>query len=214
MAVNRGRPAQQAIRRTEDHHHYTVARIAWLNSCSDADPSRAAWQQGRRHRRETVDTRRSQRSRLGAAPRVGVEATGENVQGKIHSRRRLAANLDRPHLTTDRLEVRRIVDVLVPQELGPRTVGRVGEVVRRPLALAVPAAGRLRRVLPQKRIARVDLAEGNHVADIVTSSRASSRTRAGPASSGSHSPVSSCAGARPLSTLRFRPNHRRMPMSL
>src|SRR5262249_61112537 len=96
----------------------------------------------------------------------------------------------------------------------PGAAGGVGEMVRGPLALAGPAAGRLRRTFPEKRIAGVDLPKHDHVADIVTSSRPSARTRAGPSSSGSHSPRNSAIGARPFSRSRLRWNQRRTPMSL
>jgi hypothetical protein len=167
VAINRGRPAQQTIGRTENHDHHAIARIAGLHSCTHAQTSCATRRQRRRYRRKAADTPGSQRARVCPALHVGVGTAGENVEWEIDPLRRRLPNLDRPHLATDRLQIGRIVDVLVTQKFGPRAVGRVREVVRRPLALAVPPSGRLRRVFPQKRIARVHLAEGDHVAGVM-----------------------------------------------
>jgi hypothetical protein len=82
------------------------------------------------------------------APCVCFGTAGENVPWKIDALGRQVADVDRPHLAADRLQICRIVDLLVAQELGPRAVGGVGEVVDRAFALAVPSAGGLRRVLP------------------------------------------------------------------
>src|SRR5262249_42516569 len=119
-----------------------------------------------------------------------------------------------PHLTADRRDVGGIGDFFVPKEFGPRAVRCIGEVVDRALSRGVPAALRLATVFPQEWIACVHLPEDDHVAESAISSRASSRTRIGPSSSGSQLPFSTAAGARPSSSVRLRWNQRRTPMSL
>src|SRR5262249_49361360 len=126
----------------------------------------------------------------------------------------VVADLHGPHLTTDRVEILDVHDLLVAQELRPCRVWRFREIVRGALALAVPAPRRLRGAGPEERIARVNLTEDDHVPEKATSSRASARMRTAPSSSGSHPVPSSAAGERPSSCVRRRWNQRRTPMSL
>ena len=108
----------------------------------------------------------------------------------------------------DTSQVLGVGDLLLTQELGPRSVRCVTEVVSRPFALRVPAPGRLRTTLPQKRIAGIGVAERDHVAGEETRAAARSRTRCGPGSSGCHVPSRSWAGERLSSSFRGRWNHR------
>src|SRR5204863_9169979 len=111
-------------------------------------------------------------------------------------------------------DVLRIADLLVTEELRPRSVGRIGKVLDGSFALRMPAAGRLRRGLPEERPAGIRVAEQDHVAGEATSERASSRTSRASAESGSQALPSTCFGERPPSAVRSRTNHRRTPNSL
>jgi hypothetical protein len=53
--------------------------------------------------------------------------------------------LERPQRPRDAIQVLGLVNLLVPEELGPCTVWRIGEVLNRPVTRRVPASGRLSR---------------------------------------------------------------------
>ena len=68
---------------------------------------------------------------------------GHHVGGERRLGELLLGNLHGPHGPADAIQVGRLGDLLVPEELGPRAIRRLREVLQRALAVAVPACGRL-----------------------------------------------------------------------
>ena len=203
-------PPGQVRPRTVEDEHLAVPRGAGAKATVNPPSSRRARQQSRRRSGDRVSSLRSQTTGLRLAPLIRWKTTGDHFQGNFrptggscptstaHSARRIPD----------------VLDLLVAQELGPRSVRCVTEVVSRSFALRVPAPGRLRTTLPQKRIAGIGVAERDHVAGEETRAAARSRTRCGPGSSGCHVLSRSWAGERLPSSFRGRWNHRRTPKSL
>src|SRR5438034_201340 len=212
-----GDPADELPRRAEDDDDAAVARGALPNGVPkaiDRHASRATARERRGRRDHAPDAGFAQPPRFGLTPCVTLEAAGQHPLRQRGMFRGRGADLDRPYLTANRRDVFGVGDFFVPQEFGPGAVRRVGEVMRRPFAVGVPPACGLTSIGPQERIASIDLAKRDHVADSETSSRANWRTRIGPSSSGSQLPLSSATGARPSSSVRLRWNQRRTPISL
>ncbi len=152
---------------------------------------------------------------LATARFVGALVAPNNRGRQAQQRQIDVRNLDRPHRTADGREVVWIGDLLVPQELRPRRIGRASEVVDRTFAGVVPARRRLVRRLPQERVAGVGLTEPNHATmPGPVRTDANDRTLCTSGSSGSHRPVRIWTGARPCRVARGRSNQRRTPISL
>ncbi len=207
-------PPGQVRPRTVEDEHLAVPRGAGAKATVNPPSSRRARQQSRRRSGDRVSSLRSQTTGLRLAPLIRWKTTGDHFQGNFRPYRRLVSHVYCPQRTPDTGQVLGLGDLLVAQELGPRSVRCVTEVVSRSFALRVPAPGRLRTTLPQKRIAGIGVAERDHVAGEETRAAARSRTRCGPGSSGCHVLSRSWAGERLPSSFRGRWNHRRTPKSL
>ena len=142
-----------------------------------------------------------------------LPTAGQRRRRQVWLLRRLVTDVHRPQCPANRQQVLRIEDLLVTQELGPRPVRRIREIVCQ-LARRVPSPHGLRRIFAQKRETGISVTEGDHVAGDGPSAAANSRTCRGPSSSGPQSPSSKCPGVFPLSSLRGRWNQRRTPTSL
>lgn len=156
-------------------------------------------------------------SHAGSVPttgRIRPQVALQDISPKARTNLGHRPDLDTPQTPVDSLELGGVGDLLVTQELGPRSVGGVGQVVNRPLPLVMPAGGRLVGGLPKEREAPIDVAIGDQVDPKLSNDRDSPRTARGPGSSGSQSPVSTASGDRPSSAVRGRPNHRLTPKSL
>ena len=122
----------------------------------------------------------------------------ENVPWQIGACESRVAEVERPKGASDRRDVVRVGDLLVAQELRPRAVRRIAEVVRGAFTRRVPARGGLIGAFPQKRIAGIGVAETDHdhVAGDAVSAFARPRTCRRSGSSGCHPDVRTSTGAR------------------
>ena len=111
------------------------------------------------------------------------------TSGQIREASGLVADVHRPQCPANRQQVLRIEDLLVTQELGPRPVRRIREIVCQ-LARGVPSTRGLRRVSPEERETRIGVTKGDHVAGDAPRAAANSRTCRGPSSFGPQSPSS------------------------
>lgn len=175
-AFDRGRPSNKVWTWTEKNDYPAITFSCGLKSGLDSPPARAASKERRRRRHEPVGPRLTEAPGFGTTVPVGFRSTGERLDRKRRPRGGFLRQLDRPQGVMDRRHVFRGIDLLMPEELRPRPVRSVSEVVCGALGLAVPPARRLVRGFPQEREASVDVAEYDHVADVLTSERASSRT--------------------------------------
>ena len=207
-------PAGQVRPWTVEDEDLAVTRWARVEAAGHSPASRRGRQEGRRGSGDRGSSVSSQTTCLRLASLIRHGTTDDDVQRNSRTYRRLVSHVYYPQRTPDTGQVLGLGDLLVAQELGPRSVRCVTEVVSRPFALRVPAPGWLRTTLPQKRIAGIGVAERDHVAGEETRAAARSRTRCGPGSSGCHVPSRSWAGERLSSSFRGRWNHRRTPNSL
>ena len=139
--------------------------------------------------------------------------------GQRGRRKAVLGQFDGPQRALHAGQVARVGDLLVAQEFGPRSRGRVGKVVGRPLAQPVPARLGLRSRQPEEAEAGIAVPEADAPAHAASgcgpdSTAARARTRAAAASSGVHAAPSVCRGLLPSSWLRGRSNQRRIPKSL
>ena len=213
-AGNGGGPAGQVRPDPVQDEHLAVSCRAGPNAAVHSPASCCARQQSRGRRGNTGCAPRPQTPRFRLAPLVCVGRAGRELQRQCGPLRRLVSQVDGPQRTPDTGYVLGLGYLFMAQQLRPRTVRSVAEVVCRPLAQRMPSARWLRSPLPQKRIAGVGMAEPDHVAGENTRAAARSRTRLGPGSSGRHVPRRSWAGERLPSSLRGRWNQRRTPKSL
>lgn len=123
--------------------------------------------------------------------------------------------LDRRDGPSDTCKIRRVGDLLVSQEFGPRSIRRLREIVHGSLPETVPPSGRLSQRLPEKRKSGIRVAKDDHVAAPTPARDAASwRTFSMSGEAGSHSVPRTCRGERPSSCVRSRSNQRRAPKSL
>ena len=207
-------PAGQVRPRTVEDEDLAVTRWARVEAAGHPPAACCAGQQSRRRSGDRSSSLRPQATCLGLAPLVRPGPTGGDSKWQCGALRWLVSQVDRPQRTPDTSQVLGLGYLLMAQELGPRAVRCVTEVVSRPFARRMPPTRWLRAILPKKRIAGIGMAESDHVAGEETRAAASSRTRCGPWSSGCHALPRSWAGAWLPSSFRGRLNHRRMPKSL
>ncbi len=169
--------------------------------------------------------RRARRPRPSAAARLHVgtgrsspyrrEALPSGASALPSGDRRL----DRPHSAAHSLEVGRVGDLLMPEELRPRPLGGVGEVVRRTPPGLMPAPGRLIGGLPKERAPWIGVTENDHIAGGCRQVRRRARARVaarrrpasirGRASLRAASRRAGSAAARTTGGCRSRCRHRR-----
>lgn len=117
-----------------------------------------------------------------------------------------------PQCAGNPLKVGRVVDLFVPDELGPRAVRGVGKVLRWTFPGAVPPTLGLVGALPEERPAPVSMPEQQHQAGPGPSSEvASRRTTCTCGSSADQRPSSTSRGVSLSRAARGRLNQRRIP---
>ena len=213
-ALSSGRPAVQIRPRPVEDDYLAVPRRTAAKAAVHVPASGGARQQSCGRSGNRGGSLRPQTPRFGLAARIRVRTAHQDRRRQRRVRRGLVPQVNRPHCAAYAGQVLRIGYLFMAQELRPRTVGRVAEVVGRALPSAVPAPGWLRAALPKERIPRVGVPKPDHVAGEERRAAASRRTRCGPGASGSHPPPRSWAGEQLSSSFRGRSNQRRMPNSL
>ena len=154
----------------------------------------------------SLDTDIEQTGRqTGSMSTIRSGARGPRVRRPAVRRPSPAIRLDpddvhRPRCPANCQQVLRIEDRLVTQELGPRPVRRIREIVCQ-LARRVPSPRGLRRVFPKERETGVGVTKGDHVTGDGPSAVASSRTCRGPSSSGPQITVQQVRGRIPVEQL-------------
>lgn len=206
-------PPDQVRTAPEEHDDVTATRPARLQPARDAPSPGRTRAQRCRGSEQTGRAPPQEATRLDPARRIARQATAENPRRQAGPRERHLGQLDGPQRAPDRREVCFVANLFVPQQLRPRAVRCVGEVLDRSLTIAVPSPTRLELALPEEGEARVDVTEADHVATAPASERDSRATTLVSALSGSKPGPRIARGARPPSALRARSNQRRMPSS-
>ena len=215
LASLHGRPADERVCIAEHDDGLTLT----LHGCGFlVGPTDPASGRARVHgRRRCSDTRRSAASEAsGLVLAGGVSGQVAGHAGPVERRCGVPGigKLDCPEGAPDPRQVFRLLDLFVPQELGPGADRCVSEVVSRPFSVGVPACGRLRDRAPEKWPSRVAMSKADHVAPAAVRLRANSRIRLAALLSEDQAPSNSFEGVLPLSLARGRWNHLRIPMSL
>ncbi len=210
-----GRPTDEIGTPSEQRQDHPI--LAWTTNQAPVHPPScgAAGQQRRGRSEQPPVALGSKPAGLRATSKVGPGTPDQDAPWQ--GRTGVVAfiwNIDRPQSSSDSLEIGRVADLLMTDELRPGAIGRVCQVMDRTLTDVVPAAGELPRVFPQEGETRIAMSEGDHVAGEEARDRASASTSAGPGFSGAHDPRRRSAGARSSSASRFRRNHRRIPIWL
>ena len=153
---------------------------------------------------------------LDPAPFVALEPAQKcrRLERRLGDAHTLERHLNRPKRTLHAFQVTFVRYVFMAQEFCPCAGRRVGEVLYRTFAVAMPSGCRLIRCFPKKRKAPVAVAKQDHVAPAPVSDAASARTRRVPSASGLQPCLSMAAGERPPTCARGRSNQRRIPNSL
>ncbi len=208
-------PADQIRPQIKEHEDSLGTSWRYLEATLGAEAAPSSWPERRRWRDEAPTPPCAHPTRLAPAivicwyaahQRRGVEA-GPRAWG--------TRQLDRPERPSDTSEVRRVGDLLVSQEFGPRAVGRLREIVDGSFPETVPPGGRLSRRFPEKWKSRICVAKDDHVAAPTPAREAASwRTFSMSGDAGSHSVPRTCRGERPSNCARSRSNQRRAPNSL
>ena len=206
-------PTDHVRPRTEEDDRDAVARRSGPFAAFDPHSMRAIRRERRRGRRQTWRSGQAEPRRLPLAGRPAFTASGQNFGGKVGKLSRRVGHFHRPERPPDVRQVLGVVDLLVPQELGPSPVRGVRKAMCQ-LPGAVPPPPRRRSGLAQEGEPGIGVSECDHVAGEKPRAAASFRTRSGPPSSGVQVPVSRSAGVLPPSTVRLRSNQRRTPISL
>ena len=208
-----GRPADAVGLAAEERVHFAVPWRALVLAAVDYPASGAPLRKRCRGRFQGLGAERAESTSLLAAGFIAREAAPKDPRAGrwLPDYQFGYRNVDAPKCALDAIEIGFLTDILVPQELGPGSVGRVGQVLNGAFPLAVPTSRRLIRGLPEKRKAAIAIAKEDQVAPAPRSAAARARTCRTPWSSGPQPFFSRARGARPRSCARGRSNHRRMP---
>ena len=206
-------PANQIRPSTEEDDREAVARGAGPFAAFDPRSSRATRHERRRGRRQTRLSRPAESRRLPLTGRPARAVPGQDLVGKLGMDDRRVAHFHCPERPPDVGQVLRVVDLLVPEELGPGPVRGVRKAMHE-LPGAVPPPPRRRSGLAEEGKPGIGVPKRDHVAGKKPRAAASFRTRSGPRSSGIQAPVSRSAGVLPPSAVRLRSNQRLTPISL
>ncbi len=142
-----GRPADAVGLAAEERVHFAVPWRALVLAAVDYPASGAPLRKRCRGRFQGLDAVRAESTGLLAAGFVAREAAPKdpgagrwlpNIQFGYR-------NVDAPKCALDAIKIGFLADTLVPQELGPGPVGRVGQVLNPAFPLAVPTSRRLTR---------------------------------------------------------------------
>ena len=208
------RPTHQVGAAPEQHEHPPVLGLGGLLPSVHHEPSGPPFRKRRTRCGQPDSPPPSHSGSESTAGSIGAQVALQDVSPEPGAEVRWRPDFDTPQGAVDPLEVGGVGDLLVTQELSPRAVRGIRQVVNGPLALVVPTGGRLCCGLPQKRKPPIDVAIGDQVDPESVNDCARPRTARGPRSSGSHSPLSAATGVRPPRAVRDRPNQRRTPNPL
>lgn len=205
-------PTDQIGSGTEQCKDQAIASEIGLDTAIDSPAVRSAGVQSGRRCGDTSGFVPIRLSELPACVPT-LRASGHNVTRKVRLQRRRLTDLHGPKCAANGEDIPWIVDLFVAQELCPRAIRCIAEVVGQ-LVRSIPSTSGLRRIFAQEGKTRIRVSECDHVTGDEASARESSRTRLGPSSSGVQLSPSACAGVLPSSRLRSRSNQRRTPISL
>ena len=206
-------PANQIGPRAEEHDRDAMARGPGPNPALHAYAAGAAWRKRSRRCGESSRPGLPEPGRLPLTGRPARAVPGQDLDGKPGMHDRRVAHFHRPERPLNVGQVRRVVDLFVPEELSPGPVRGVRKAMRE-LPGAVPPPPRRRSGLAQEGEPGIGVPKRDHVAGKKPRAAASFRARSGPRSSGVQAPVNRSAGVLPPSAVRLRSNQRRTPISL
>ena len=210
-----GRPADEVRPRPKEHEDALTTSGPCPQAPVGAETACGCRPECRRRRDQTPSPAGAHPS--GRAPAVVVRRRGSQQRrgAQAWPLTRRTRHLHRPKRAGDAGKIRQVNDLLVSEELRPRTVGCLAEVVNRSLTRPVPSGSGLISCFPEKWKAPIGVAEDDHVAaPAPTREAASVRTRSTSGAAASQSAPSTCRGDRPSSWVRRRSNQRLMPKSL
>ena len=206
-------PTDHVRPRTEEDDRDAVAGRAGPFAAFDPHSTRATRRERCRGRRQTWLSGQVEPRRLPLTGRPARAVPGQDLDGKLGTHDRRVAHFHRPERPLNVEQVLWVVDLLVPEELGPGPVRGVRKAMRE-LPGMVPPPPRRRSGLAQEGKPGIGVPKRDHVAGKKPRAAASFRTRSGPRSSGVQAPISRSAGVLPPSAVRLRSNQRRTPISL
>ncbi len=142
-----GRPADAPGLAAEEREHFAVPWRALALAAVDYPAQSAPLRKRCRGRFQGVGAVRAESTGLLAAGFVAREAAPKDLRAerRLPNHQFSYRNVDAPKCTLNAIEIGFLADTLVPQELGPGPVGRVGQVLNRAFPLAVPTSRRLTR---------------------------------------------------------------------
>ena len=173
-AVDGCSPASQVRAWAKERENPTVSSGARLKSAVHAPSASATRDKRRRRRSDTVRMLPTPLRDL-LACRPAFRPAEQNLPRRGRLQLRGFTDVDGPQSAANGEEIFGIVNLFMTKELGPGTIRSVAEVVGQ-FARRIPPTGRLRRTLPQKGKAGIDVTKRDHVAENDVSARASSRT--------------------------------------
>ena len=198
-----GGPPDEVRTRAEQDEDLFRARRGGAKSTLRAKPARRGRVKGCRWSDQALGASSPDPASLAAALVIRRETARERGVIETGTCPRRTGHLDRPDGSSDTLEVQGVRDAFVSQELGPRAIRRLGEVMHGSFPHVVPTSGILRSRLPQEGEAGIGVPKDFHVAAPTPAKAAAScRTLSTSWEAGSHSDPRTCRGERPSSCAR------------